>query len=48
MPDEAAEEQQESHPAGYVPTEGRTVARPAPTPATQFAEYLKQQLGYTG
>jgi hypothetical protein len=34
-------------PAGSVPSEGRTVGRPAPDPAQHFAEYLKQQLGYT-
>jgi hypothetical protein len=32
---------------GYVAGEGRTVARPLPTAASQFTEYLKQQLGYT-
>ena len=30
--------------AGYVPSEGRTVAKAAPNPAQHFAAFLNQQL----
>lgn len=32
--------------AGYVPSEGRTVERPAPSPHQQFADFLRRGLGY--
>ncbi|AYE93453.1 hypothetical protein C0J29_00105 [Mycobacterium paragordonae] len=31
---------------GYVPSEGRTVERPAPSPSTTFADFLRRGMGY--
>ncbi|MDT4942869.1 MAG: hypothetical protein QOJ34_2958 [Pseudonocardiales bacterium] len=43
MPDET-EESTEPRTPGAVPSEGRTIARPVPTPAAQFSEYIRQHL----
>lgn len=33
--------------AGYVPTQGRTMNRPAVNPSQAFADFINQQLGHT-
>lgn len=33
--------------AGYVPSEGRTVAKATPSPGLDFKAFLDRQLGYT-
>ena len=43
---EAEQEQHERTP-GSVPTEGRTISKPAPTPAAAFTHWLDEQLGRT-
>ncbi len=51
MPDEPEAEQAddaaEPRKPGSVPSEGRTISKPAPTPAAAFTHWLNEQLGRT-
>jgi hypothetical protein len=49
MPDEPEQTDDELEPRtpGSVPSEGRTIDRPAPNPAQQLGDFLSRSLGYT-